>query len=1733
MWSNFAARAAPLPPQQPQQPDPLQSSTLTSTHEPEEEVEGPAAGGGWEDDLELEYDELQGLPGNTDRERTDIPPSNVLGSGGLFSSTIQSFTPAHEPLSLSLSPGGPPAAPLPAAPADHAPQQAAGERGDCRGDEPGQARSSGLLGRAADKFGAALLAQLDEEEERAAETRPGPHDAADAGIPDEGAERGFGSGFVMKGLSRFIEAATAPQGEDRSDNARGDPAGDGWGDEDDFDFNQETPYANSEDIVISQTTIDEQLDPLSSQQPELEEEALDETDGWGDETAALQQLDTLPSQQPELEVEPLDEPDGWGDEPALQQLDPLSSQEPELEDEALGETDDGWGDDVDFSFNSDLHTPHKIEPNQPAHTKESTTSGDINPAGVSNNIAAFVAQTESALDDEFRNTWKTPPPRGTAARAAYDDRQDVAKSKSYTAVEAATTPTEAEEKKSENISESLADFVDDLMETKLDDFSRTPASVAADGKIIEDKKEEGMNMYVVHGEDQLEPDDQPAKGELLQVDGVESSLPKSSNVEVGMPLSEMPSTATANSVLGSVHEKDPMLELTSPVTLEELQCKCLELVMPLPDGNDGMAEENSGFGTKRLPDGTSVLVNYEKLLQNEATKRILLQRSFDSYKTKYDQSVQSTREQERVIELQNSELTSQADEIARLNEMLARVQGEMANDKEYLQKEMDLKDEQQRSLQSNLDETKVELTRLVDHVEKLQADLAESEADKAALLEQTHRLEGVLSSNASLEAESKALRSSVESLHQESANKDSQIEMLNLRVQELDREAKASVTSVDEELKIAVESLRNEIKEKDSQIYQMTNGLSETKSILLNHQDENEALRDIQQDYIAQISELKATIETMEGDSVEVEKLAAEVASLQYEMSVKSTEYDLATNTIQSLQSRVDLAETQLSQNGNQSSEVESVLREQLEGTRKLLAEEKSGYDSALEKHANTVRGLESQVQTLTEQLSSSSILLSEVSQLKTLLDLKTEEIEQSCATIQSVEADKTALEKCLEEREAEFQGLEAQLLGLNAQLTNFSTQESQLKASLDAKAAECGHYSSTVQTLESRLVDTEARLEKCLESQKGSSQDEHSLRTKVDGLKIELNVLQESWDALASDKASLEGLLQEKTTTNDAMSVDVVRMQDEVSNLRGALDDKATECLNLTRSFDSLRIERDDLLKKIQAGEHQIQQRVEQLQNELEQESKHNASYKSQNEDLRARVIQAEKILHETSQANADAISEYTQEISRLQADSQQLSKSLEATQLELETKKQDISLTAKVNELQASLVAMKQETDIISQHNRELTDSNTRLQQEKTNISQSLEARATAAERQIDSLKIECARYQAVADSSEKTSIEAKKAMAAFEDQLSQLKSRNAQLEDEVFEASFSASGTASKEHDYEALRRERDNLNDEIQRLNGQVEELLQSSRIAEGTPGESFSQTERDTLLARIQELERDSNMENLNELRDELTSMHEERHQLDLDNEELLVQLGLMQQNVCEAEGERELDLESLREQVSTLEARCSALQSQLDKSRLVSAPADQIDQVKSLQESNESLRQTVKSLEHVRQQAQISEEEIRSLRQTLDSLELQLSDKEMEIESARASTDTRDKEIFKLTSENAHLTSRLEDAGQEIDGLQSSVNNFQEDIWAEDEKIFDDDDDVASLGDMLAEDTESDDELRSQIIILAQALERSELHRASALERISSDRKSNAESLRRLGESLKRFYSAVKASDSI
>merc|ERR1712194_885020 len=111
------------------------------------------------------------------------------------------------------------------------------------------------------------------------------------------------------------------------------------------------------------------------------------------------------------------------------------------------------------------------------------------------------------------------------------------------------------------------------------------------------------------------------------------------------------------------------------------------------------------------------------------------------------------------------------------------------------------------------------------------------------------------------------------------------------------------------------------------------------------------------------------------------------------------------------------------------------------------------------------------------------------------------------------------------------------------------------------------------------------------------------------------------------------------------------------------------------------------------------------------------------------------------------------------------------------------------------------------------------------------------------------------------------------------------------------------------------------------------------------------------------------------------------------------------------------------------------------------------------------------------------------------------------------------------------MSSKLDIANSEMSSFNSQLESLQSkqdqvkynQSFGGDKKeeVYEYVDDI-SLQDLLAEAVlDSDDYLRSQIIVLAQALEKAELQRADVLERMFTERKSNEDSLRQLGESLK------------
>jgi len=364
--------------------------------------------------------------------------------------------------------------------------------------------------------------------------------------------------------------------------------------------------------------------------------------------------------------------------------------------------------------------------------------------------------------------------------------------------------------------------------------------------------------------------------------------------------------------------------------------------MPLSNDEKKTEQREHGIGTKILPDGSMVLVNYEQLLQNEATKRILLQRSVRAYEHTV-QTLQSKCQASMETALdQENELASANNEISQLKELVFRLQDEKAhtinemhlleaeraaavNDKEYLEREVetiqeDLKVKEelcarnidlQKSLEQSLQQSEVETSRLINHVEKLQSDALEMQKERDQLHGEVKKLANALASES-------CASQTVESPNENHLDNRFEIDRLKLR-----------------------------------------EDFSQTKSTLSMLQDENESLRSMHREYEGQIYELKATVESMDCESGEIDKLSAEIASLTYELGAKSTECEESIVALQTLQTKLDSAESRLVE---------------FRSTEKSLRAENVVLTNQLVDSQYTCRSIESQNSDLNNRVGESSI---------------------------------------------------------------------------------------------------------------------------------------------------------------------------------------------------------------------------------------------------------------------------------------------------------------------------------------------------------------------------------------------------------------------------------------------------------------------------------------------------------------------------------------------------------------------------------------------------------------------------------------------------------------------------------------------------------------------------------------------------------------------------------------
>jgi chromosome segregation ATPase len=1245
----------------------------------------------------------------------------------------------------------------------------------------------------------------------------------------------------------------------------------------------------------------------------------------------------------------------------------------------------------------------------------------------------------------------------------------------------------------------------------------------------------------------------------------DTSLPISDFIahsKVGMPLSELPSSADSLPGSNPASEYGYNAQADGPIEQSELHCKFLELILPLSnDDEKKMEEHESGTGLKKLPDGTTVLVNYEQLLLNEATKRILLQRSVHAYENtvqmlqkKYHATTETVLEQE-------NKLSSADNEISQLKELVFRLQDEKdnminerhlfeaelaaaVNDKEYLEREVetiqeDLKAkeewcarniERQKNFEQSLQQSNMERSRLIDQVESLQSDTLEMQKE-------LDQMNGTVKSLMSATATESRTPTIAESSTQENINYE--IDRLNNQISNLLAIQASSSAQLEE---------HDILREKHERL---TRDFSETHRSLSKLRDENESLRSNQREYESRIDDMKATVESLDCDSGEIDKLAAEIASLTYELGAKSTECEESVAALQTLQCKLDSAELRLQDSKNMSEIDQSLRAEHLVLTKQLLDShsttrslENQNFDfsNRLEESSRTIEELVSKIQSLNDHQIESAALEEELSRVRKSLDEKSSELAESLLLITSLQTNLNVTEAELaayhavakenvQDNEIEQSNncaLCIQLEDVRGMCSILQGQKSALEKSLAIRSSAVNDFEMQIKSLNAKVLESShlrSELSRVKKSLDEKIHENETLASSCEHLKLELLNTQSNHEILVA-----------KNEVNTNLSLEQVsRLQSQIADL---LKDHNATMINIEEQLTStLRL---------------------------------NSDLHTQCDEYRMRLDEAERKYAYLSQSTSDSIAKYSDHISNLKGENLNLSSALNSRQLKAS---QD---EAKFEQLQRSIDATKKEIDSMTILHQELIDENDRLRQEKAAMKQSLDSNARAAEKQMLLIETECSKLQANLDSSCEARVTATKKVSTLIEQQEALAIRNTELEEKLFDASFVPSETERLVDENASLTNERDQLKEETLALKEQIKDLISRVEFLSvadiASSNESFTSVEKESLLARIRTLEEELKTENLDELRDELSTLHEERQQLDLDNEELLVQLGLMQQVKIETQAECEIELDTLREQVINLQDECTRLQNNLDMSMtntLSLRDEDKSHSVKMLKDENNSLRHTlhqvreenksltgrIKDLEEMKAleiaNNGVADDEIKKLHQELALLELKLVNKEEEFKSAEneknASLENRDLEIKKLTTkcflkeeEIKEVSSKLDATNDEMASFTRKLESIQSDFQRQrqgdqsvhdfrEEKSYEADDDEISLQDILADATlDSDDYLRSQIVVLAKALQRSELQRADALERIFLERKANADALCQLGESAKRFYSTVR-----
>ena len=763
---------------------------------------------------------------------------------------------------------------------------------------------------------------------------------------------------------------------------------------------------------------------------------------------------------------------------------------------------------------------------------------------------------------------------------------------------------------------------------------------------------------------------------------------------------------------------------------------------------------------------------------------------------------------------------------------------------------------------------------------------------------------------------------------------------------------------------------------------------------------------------------------------------------------------------------------------------------------------------------------LESQGASAPPQPHNLPIGISNVQQADSELGSRVAELEKLCASLRGdnerlsidlAESEETLRLRTLDgagspgrEKKHEIESLRQAKAALSKQIVDLQIQhEKELQQQyelLDKKSSDVRSLEIAKVKLETERTGIKAELSE----QRALAKQAESLARELLSVAEERDVLQESLHTSNEAIASLQTLVDEHGMEQEALqskrSVENAELKKKSREMADTLAASETEASNLRGDCDSLTKERDTIGAKLR----EVESTAETLERLLE-----------------AAKADAAKKTDFTKTLN-DELAQVKEKLSQVCIERDEIAKHREASNLDL-----------------ANLgSAMKRKEEESSEWRRQVSELENRLLQNQTE-SQALISERDSLVVERDQLHFRCHELEnsqgaVLADfkrKAEETSQANDRAIAEvtreceeLREQLLATKGIEEELESERVRAEelLAERGNLSEENDemlvqFGVLKQQMDASEHHVLEL----EKELTSMREARGLEDDEMNQ-ELNSLQLEVQTL-----TEQINALSAENASLSELK-QLEprcrdlsercMQQEEELVQ---MRQSVQTVRSSDNAALEELRKRVQALESMCADKEDALasrDKElealrRRIATMADKSD----LEPLQIELSRKNDALTHQLARAKALEEERESLLSQLDGANGRLV--------AVDGVPDLQRRIETLNSALQATRARLASKEAEVDRLSSDMVRMESISRA----VAETNGETSEHSEGVASDIES---LRAKVVSLAADLERSETRRAEALETLQLERNTHTESVRRLGESMKRFYTTVSLGDA-